>query len=101
MNKAVKSRLENPKSVEVSKGVNGGFKVTHLFDSGVGPYQPPQEHNFGPEKGGKDVIKHLKSVLGLGQKDAASAAPAQKKAGAMPQMLQGIMQQDGDADDQD
>jgi hypothetical protein len=84
MDKAVKSRLETPKSIEVSKGANGGFKVTHRFDNmGEGAFQPPQEHNFGPEKGGKDVIKHLKGVLGLGQKAAASKNPAQKKAAAV------------------
>ena len=75
MEKAVKSRLETAKSLEVSKGANGGFKVTHRFDSGVGPYQPPQEHNFGPEKAGRDVIRHLKEQLGIG-KASASKAPA-------------------------
>jgi hypothetical protein len=91
MDKAVKSRLETPKSLEVSKGANGGFKVTHRFDSGVGPYQPPQEHNFGPEKQGRDVIRHLKEQLGIGSK-----APAQKAAPSMPPIMpQGV------ADDQD
>jgi hypothetical protein len=84
MEKAVKSRLETKKSLEVSKGVNGGYKVTHRFDSGVGPYQPPQEHNFGPEKAGRDVIRHLKEELGIG-KEPVSKNSAQKKAsGVMP-----------------
>jgi hypothetical protein len=85
MDKAVKSRLESPKSLEVSKGANGGFKVTHRFDSGVGPYQAPEEHNFGPEKAGRDVIRHLKEQLGIG-KAPVNKNPEQKKVnGVMPQ----------------
>jgi hypothetical protein len=79
MEKAVKNRLENPKSLEVSKGANGGFKVIHRFDNMEGGYQPPQEHNFGPEKQGRDVLRHLKEQLGLG-KTPMSKNPAQKKA---------------------
>jgi hypothetical protein len=89
MDKAVRSRLESPKSLEVSKGANGGFKVTHRFDNmGDGPYQQPQEHNFGPEKQGRDMIRHLKEQLGIGK---ASKAPAQKKsAGVMPPAVEGM-----------
>jgi hypothetical protein len=85
MDKAVQSRLEKPKSLEVSKGANGGFKVIHRFDNMEGGYQPPQEHNFGPEKQGRDVLRHLKEQLGLG-KAPVSKNPEQKRvSGVKPQ----------------
>ena len=87
MEKAVQSRLEKkPKmTMEIEPADNGGFNVSHRVK---GSYGDAETHAFGPEKQGRDLLRHIKDQLGIG-KAPMGKKPAQKK--ASPVMPQGVM----------
>lgn len=49
------------KSVEIEKGADSGYIVSHRMESGDGPYEEPKKY---PIKSHAELMKHLKEHLG-------------------------------------
>lgn len=54
------------KSVEIEKGEDSGYIVSHWMDNKEGPYEEPKKY---PIKSHAELMKHVKEHLGSGEKE--------------------------------